>query len=115
MTNDSSSHFAKPRFADDGYLDLARIGELLLECLGDVAADFGGFHVVGVFRAGDDSQLAACLNREGLLDAREAASDRLQLLHPLDVPLERLTAGARARRAARLRGGGRPLWGGARR
>ena len=51
--------------------------------------------VVGrVFGAGDHAQLAAGLNRIGLLDAGEAAGNRFQFFHPLDVAFERLAAGA---------------------
>ena len=84
----------KRRFADHRHFDLAGIGQLLLEGLGDVAADFGGLDVVGVLGAGDDAQFAAGLDGEGLLDAGEAAGDRFQLFHPLDVAFERFAAGA---------------------
>ena len=50
--------------------------------------------------AGDDADFAAGLDRERLLDALEAGGDRFQLLHPLDVAVERFAAGAGARGAA---------------
>src|SRR5687768_13744336 len=95
-------HLRESRLPHHGHLDLARISQLLLERLGDVAADFGGLRVVRVLGAGDHPQLAAGLDGEGLLDAREAAGDGLQLLHPFDVPLERFAAGAGAGGAARI-------------
>ena len=55
---------------------------------------------VVVLGAGDDADLAAGLDGEGLLDAGEAGGDRFQLFHPLDVAVERFAAGAGARGAA---------------
>ena len=58
--------------------------------------------LVGV---GDHAHLAAGLDGVGVLDAREAARHRLQLLQPLDVLLQRLAAGAGAAGADGVGGG----------
>src|SRR5687768_7307374 len=59
---------AEPRLADHRHLDLARVRELLLERLGNIAADFRRAGIVGVLGAGDDPQLAARLDCKRLLD-----------------------------------------------
>ena len=73
---------------------------MLLERLGDVVADLGGRGVGRVLGAGHHAQLAAGLDGKGVIDAGEAAGDRFQLFHPLDVAFERFAAGAGPRGAA---------------
>ena len=67
-----SFHFRHPRFAQHGDFDLAGIGQLLLERLGDVAANLGGRGVGRVLGVDDHAQLAAGLDGEGLVDALES-------------------------------------------
>ena len=61
--------------------------------------------VVELVAVGDDADLAAGLDRVGLLDAGEAAGQGLQLFEPPDVLLQRLAAGAGAAGADGVGGG----------
>src|SRR5512146_899100 len=58
--------------ANDGDLDLARVGQLVLDLLDDVAGEPGRGQVVDLVRPDEDPDLAAGLDRERLLDAGEA-------------------------------------------
>src|SRR5262249_14014592 len=87
-----------PRLADHRHLDLAGVVELLLDGLGDVAADLDRVAVARLAGVGDDAHLAAGLDGVRVLHTGEARRHRLQLLQALDVLLQRLAAGARARR-----------------
>ena len=68
---------------------------MLLDGPGDVAAELGGGFVAELVAVGDHADLAAGLDRVGLLDAREAAGEGFQLFEPPDVFLQGLAAGAR--------------------
>src|SRR5215469_343968 len=91
-------------FADDGDADLARIGELLLHLLGDVARDHLSLDVVDLVGLDHDPDLAARLHGEDLLDALPLGRDLLEALQPLDVHLKRLAPGAGPAAADRVRG-----------
>src|SRR5688500_5770952 len=80
--------------ADHRDLDLARVGEVLLDLLGDVAREPDRLLVGDLLAVHDDADLAAGLDREALLHALEARGDLLELLEPLDVGLEHLAARA---------------------
>src|SRR5262245_4967422 len=82
-----------------GDLDLARVLELLLDLLGDVARHDLRRQVVHVLRLDHHPDLAAGLHRVDLLHARVARADLLQALEPLDVGLQALAP--RPRTAAR--------------
>ena len=73
------------RLADDRDLDLARVGQLLLDLLDDVAGEAASRSGRRSPRADEDPDLAAGLDRERALDAAEALGDRLQVLEALDV------------------------------
>src|SRR5687767_13756828 len=91
--------------ADDGDLDLPRVGEVLLDLLGDVAREPDRLLVGDLLAVHDDADLAARLDGEALLHALEARRDLLELLEPLHVSLEDLAARAGA-------GGGEAVVGG---
>src|SRR5262245_17127669 len=93
----------RPGLADDGDLDLARVGQLLLDLLDDVTGEPAGRQVVDLLGPDEDADLATRLDREGPIDPAEALGDRLQVLEPLHVRIHRLAAGARSRRADRVR------------
>ncbi len=57
-----------------------------------------GRRVIDLLRFDQDPDLAAGLDRVGLLDSLERVCDLLQLLQPLDVSLQRFAASARAGR-----------------
>src|SRR5689334_24002594 len=61
--------------ADDRDADLAGVGELLLDLLGDVAGDDLGLDVVYLLGLDHDADLAARLHGEDLLDAFLLGSD----------------------------------------
>src|SRR5215211_1187150 len=82
--------------ADDRDLDLARVLDLLLHVAGDLVAEQRGAVVVDVVGPHDHADLPPGVHRIDLLDAVVALGDRLELVKPLDVLLERLAAGARA-------------------
>src|SRR5919201_3883030 len=71
--------------ADDGDLDLSRVLERALDLLCDVPRKARGLEVVELVGLHHDTDLAAGLDRERLLDAGEAVRDALELLQPLDV------------------------------
>src|SRR6185295_8096814 len=91
------------RLADDRDLDLARVGQLLLDLLDDVASESAGRQVVDLLRPDEDAHLATGLDRERALDPTEALGDRLQVLEALDVRVHRFAPGARSRGADRVR------------
>src|SRR6185312_14411662 len=72
----SACKFDGTRLANDGHLDLARIVQLLLDGLGNVAARLQGLAVVQHAGVGDDAQLAPRLDGVGVLDPREALGQR---------------------------------------
>src|SRR5690606_13952422 len=88
---------------DHDDLDLPRILELLLEPPRDGLGQPGHPGVVDQLGLDDDAHLAARLDREAALDAREALRDLLQLLEALHVRLEHLAARTRPRAADRVR------------
>src|ERR1700761_1520032 len=88
-----SGEFHGAGLADDGDADLARVGQLLLDLLGDVAGDDLGLDVVHAVRLDHDPDLPAGLHGEHLLHALVGVGDLLQPLQPLDVGLQRLTPG----------------------
>ena len=51
--------FREARFADNGYFDLAGIGQLLFKGLGNIPADSSCLGVVGISCTGNDSKLAS--------------------------------------------------------
>src|ERR1700722_10029919 len=81
----SPRHLRDARFAQDRHLDLAGIGQLLLERACDVVANLGGRGVGRSLGVRNHAHLAAGLNRKGLIDAGKAGGDGFQLFHPLDV------------------------------
>src|SRR6185437_10706930 len=76
----SPGEFDRTRLAEHGDLDLAGVGQLPLDRAGDVAADLGRGRVVELLAVDDHADLAARLDRIGLLDAGEAQGQRLELL-----------------------------------
>ena len=58
-----------------------------------------GGQVVDLLGPDEDADLAAGLDRERVLDAREALGDGLEVLEALDVRVHRLAAGAGPGRA----------------
>src|SRR4051794_37846011 len=92
----------RARLADHRDLDLARVGQVVLDLLDDVPREAGRGEVVDLLGTDQDPDLAAGLDRERALDAGEALGDALQVLEPLDVRLHRLAPRTRARRADRI-------------
>src|SRR5947209_7218369 len=90
----SSSNLDMPRFAQDVDLDLAGIGQRLLDGLRDVVRHPRGFAVVHLFGVDDDAYFAASLHGKRLLDARKTAGQSFELLETLDVFFKRFAAGA---------------------
>src|SRR5919109_3219728 len=86
-----AGELGRPRLPDHGDLDLARVLELLLDLLRDVARDRLRLEIVHVLRRDHHPHLAARLHREHLLDALVLGADLLQTLEALDVGLQRLT------------------------
>src|SRR5215510_15276986 len=72
----------RARLAHHRDLDLARVLELLLDLLGDVARHDLRREVVDVLGLDHDPDLAAGLHRVDLLDARIARADLLEPLEP---------------------------------
>src|SRR5829696_4239184 len=87
------------RLADDGDLDLARVGQVVLDLLDDVAREARRGEVVDLLGADEDPHLPTGLDRERAFDAGEALGDPLEVLEALDVRLHRLAAGSRSRGA----------------
>src|SRR4051794_28012230 len=80
------------RLANHRHLDLAWIGQAVLDLLDDVAGESGRGGVVDLFGTNEDPHLATRLDRERPLDPREALGDALEILEALDVRLHRLAA-----------------------
>src|SRR4051812_20052688 len=87
--------FGGSRLADDGDANLAGVGQPFFDLLGHVARDHLGRDVVDLVGLAHDADLATRLHGEDLLHARLLGGNLLDALQPLDVVLERLTAGAR--------------------
>src|ERR1700749_1999583 len=99
-----SGVFHRAGLTDHGDADLARIGQLLLDLLGDVAGDDLSLDVVHAVRLDHDPDLPAGLHGEHLLHTLVRGGDLLQPLQPLDVGLQRLTPGPGPAAADRVRG-----------
>ena len=65
---------------DDHHLDLAGIDQRFLDLPGDVAGEHGRFIVADLLGLDHDTDLAACLDGEDLLDALEALGNLLEVL-----------------------------------
>src|ERR1700742_2607413 len=105
LTGRSAGELHGAGLADHGDADLARVGQLLLDLLGDVAGDDLSLDVVHAVRLDHDPDLPAGLHGEHLLHALVRTGDLLQPLQPLDVGLQRLAPGpgpAAADRVGRL-------------
>src|ERR687889_1680713 len=87
----------RARLADHRDLDLARVLELLLDLARDVTRQGDRAVVVDAVGRDDHANLAARLHRVDLVDAGVAGGDVLEVAEALDVLLERLAAGDRAR------------------
>src|ERR1700709_462330 len=94
----------RPRLADDRDLDLPRVLELAFDLAGDLPGEQHRGAVVDRRRPYDDADLAAGLHRVDLLDAGVARGDELELAQALDVGLQGLAGGARARAPHRAGG-----------
>src|SRR5215211_5611666 len=92
-----------PRLPDDRDLDLAGVLELLLDLAGDLVGEQDGAVVVERARLDHHADLAAGLHGVDLVHAVVAGRDVLEVAQALDVLLERLAAGARARTGERVR------------
>ncbi len=84
-------------FAQDVNLDLAGVGEFVLDLLGDVAGQKDHLVLTDGLGLDHDADLAAGLDGVGARDARKALGNLLQLFEALDIVLDVLTAGAGAR------------------
>src|SRR5262245_49913500 len=71
--------FDRAGLPDDRDLDLARVGQLLLDLLDDVAREACRGEVVDLFGSHEDADLAPGLDRERLLHSAEALGDRLEI------------------------------------
>src|SRR5271157_5186925 len=91
----SGSRLRVPRLADHRHLDRARVLELGLDPAPELLGDVPGPVVGDLGGRDDDSDLAARLDRERLLDALDRHRDLLEALEPLDVALHGFRAGAR--------------------
>src|SRR5690349_2726133 len=98
-----SSVVGRARLPDDGDLDLARVLELLLDLARDLVREQHGAVVVERARHDHHADLAPGLHRVDLVDALVAGGDALEVAQALDVLLQRLAAGARARARERVR------------
>src|SRR5258705_1953596 len=74
-----------PRLADDRHLDLARIGQLLLDLAHDVAGEAGGGEGVDLLPPDEEPDLAPGLDGKRALDAGETVGDGLEVLQAPDV------------------------------
>src|SRR5438445_12837365 len=79
--------------ADHHDLDLPGVLQLPLDLAGDLLRELARLAVVDGVGRDHDPDLPDCLDRVHLLDARGRARELLELRHPLDVALERLSAG----------------------
>src|SRR5690606_34564543 len=95
----SARVFHGARFADDLYLDLARILHGFFDLAGDVPREPQRRKVVDGFGPHDNADFTACLQRVALFDAVKAGGDFFEHLHAADVRFEAFTprAGSRAR------------------
>src|ERR1700741_3832116 len=100
----SAGEFGGAGLADDRDADLAGVGELLLDLLGDVAGDDLGLDVVHLLGLDHDADLAARLHGEDLLDAFLLDGDLLEALKAPHVHLKRLAPGAWTAAAYRVGG-----------
>src|SRR4029078_7573229 len=66
--SDLTSSFGCSGLSYDRHLDLARVGQLFLDLLGDVSGQHLRFDVIDHIRAHHDPDLAAGLHREHLVD-----------------------------------------------
>src|SRR3990172_7685888 len=80
-------------FADDRDLDLPRVIQVLLYLLADLLRHPVGAEVIDLFGLDDDAYLAAGLDGERLLHAREGVRHRLQRFPPLEGLIHRLGGG----------------------
>src|SRR3972149_367396 len=94
-----------PRLADDGDLDLARVGQLLLDLLDDVAGQPGRGQVVDLLRADEDPDLPAGLDGE-----RAGGGTERFGVGPGARRGRRAAPRPRGPRPCRCRGGDRPSW-----
>ena len=86
-----------------GYLDLAGVGQLVLDLLGDIAREQDHLVLADVLRLDHDADLAAGLDGVAAGDAGEALGDLLELFETLDVVLDVLAARAGTGRGDRVR------------
>src|SRR5207237_10176193 len=77
--------FHRAGLADHRDLDLTRVLQRVLDLLCDVAGEPCRLKIVELLGLDHDPDLAARLDRERFLDAREAVRDAFELLAPLDV------------------------------
>src|SRR5262245_23469389 len=82
---------------DHRHLDLARILELALDLARDLVREQHRLVVVDLRGLHHDADLPARLQREHPLDSLLLGGDLLEVFETLDVVLEALAAGARAR------------------
>src|SRR5439155_21170262 len=90
--------------ADHCDFHLTGVLQRVLDLLRDIAGEPRGLKVVELFGLDHDADLAARLDRERLLDTREAVRDALELLQSLDVVGDDLAASAWARGDVRVGG-----------
>src|SRR4029453_333477 len=95
--NGSAGELGRAVLPDHRHLDVAGVLHFGLDPLGDVLRELVGGEVGDLLRSGDDPELAASLDRVRRVHALERARDVLHCLDPLDVALEHLAPGARAR------------------
>src|ERR1017187_1547916 len=103
MMRGSGRGLGKPRLADHGDLYRARILQLALDPAPELLRNLPRLVVRDPRGGDDDPDLAAGLDREGLLDALDGQREVLQPLEPLDVALRGLRAGAGPRGGDRVR------------
>ena len=65
--------------------DLSRILHIVLDLLGDIARQLKRQIIIDDFRAHNDANFAAGLQRITLLNAVKGAGDLFQLLHAADI------------------------------
>src|SRR4051794_28360440 len=94
---------ARPRLADDGHLDPARVRDLLLDGRRGLVGDEGRALVIDLARIDDHPNLAARAHAEHPADGRMAARDVLEVAQPRYVLLERLAARPGPRAGDRVR------------
>lgn len=87
----------EPAFPDHRDLDLPRIGQLLLDLLGQFPRELKTFRISEIFLLDDYANFPSSLNGIGFLDALVDGRQRLQLFQPLYIGFQRLATGARPR------------------